>query len=42
MLSNSAAGKCAPMKVKKQPEHGRTLTMEEKNDPHFKRTMLNS
>ena len=30
-LSNSTAGKCAPMQVIKQPEHGRTsTTMEQK------------
>ena len=28
-LFNSTAGKCAPMQVIKQPEHGRTSTMEE-------------
>ena len=28
-LSNSTAGKCAPMQVIKQPEHGRTSTTEE-------------
>ena len=27
-LSNSTAGKCAPMQVIKQPEHGRTSTTE--------------
>ena len=26
LLSNSTAGKCAPMQVIKQPEHGKTLT----------------
>ena len=28
-VSNSTAGKCAPMQVIKQPEHGRTSTTEE-------------
>ena len=30
VLSNSTAGKCTPMQVIKQPEHGRTSTTEEK------------
>ena len=29
VLSNSTAEKCVPMQIKKQPEHGRTLTTEE-------------
>ena len=29
MLSNSTAGKCAPMRIIKQPEHGRTTTTKE-------------
>ena len=28
-ISNSTVGKCAPMQVIKQPEHGRTSTTEE-------------
>ena len=28
-LSNSTVGKCAPMQVIKQPDHGRTSTNEE-------------
>ena len=30
-ISNSTAGKCAPMQVIKQPEHERTSTTEEQN-----------
>ena len=29
VLSNSTVGKCTPMQVIKQPEHGRTSTTEE-------------
>ena len=41
-LSNLTAGKCTPMQVIKQPEHGRTSTTENKNDPPFRQTMINS
>ena len=34
-LSNSTAGKCAPMQVIKQPEHGRTSTTEEQKWSSF-------
>ena len=35
-LSNSTAGKCVPMEVIKQPEHGRTSTTEEQKWSSFK------
>ena len=34
-LSNSTAGKCAPMQVIKQPEHGRTSTTKEQKCSSF-------
>ena len=34
-LSNSTAGKCVPMQVIKQPEHGRTSTTKEQKGSSF-------
>ena len=34
-LSSSAAGKCAPMQIVNQVEHGRALTTEEQKCPSF-------
>ena len=42
IIGNSTAGKCAPMQVIKQPEHGRTSTTEEEKNPPFRRTMISN
>ena len=42
VLSKPAAGKCAPMQVIKQSESGELQQFRNKNDPHFRRTMVNS
>ena len=41
-LSNSTVGKCAPMQVIKQPEHGELQQPMKENDPPFRQSMINS
>ena len=41
VLSNSTLGKCTAMQVIKQPE-GEPQQPRNKNDPPFRRTMINS
>ena len=42
VLSNSTSGKCAPIQVIKQPEHGRTSEPRNNNEPPSGWTMINS